>query len=335
MSKNNPIRWGVLGLGWFGEVHADTLSTTPGIELAAFCTRREARLNEFGDRYNVERRYTDYRRMLEDDTIDVIGIVTHIDDHRDMAIEALRAGKNVFLEKPMAPSVEDCDKIVEAAREGGGKFMVGHVCRFDPRVTLAKQAIDEGRLGKIVSMHARRNLSKAIGLQVCGTISALFGDGIHDADLMLWFSGAKAVNVYAQEIHPGGSKYPEGGFAMARLDDGAVCSIESVWYLPETTPYAIDARMEVIGTEGAIYINCSEAGLEIHDKDKTHLPDTVYWPTYMGQRHGALQDEFRYFADCVRDNRTPDRITPEESRAAVELMVAATESAQSGKVVSF
>ena len=97
MCKTNPIRWGVLGLGWFGEVHADTLSTTPGVELAAFCTRREARLNEFGDRYNVERRYTDYRRMLEDDTIDVIGIVTHIDDHRDIAIEALRAGKNVFL----------------------------------------------------------------------------------------------------------------------------------------------------------------------------------------------------------------------------------------------
>ncbi|MBN2291653.1 MAG: Gfo/Idh/MocA family oxidoreductase [Pirellulales bacterium] len=333
MSNLENIRWGVLGLGWFGEVHADTLSTTPGIELAALCTRTESRLNEFGDRYGVDRRYTDYHRMLEDDSIDVIGIVTHIDDHRDIAIDALEAGKNVFLEKPMAPSVEDCDMIIEAARRGGGKFMVGHVCRFDPRVTLAKQAIEEGRVGKIISMHARRNLTKAIGLQVCDSISALFGDGIHDADLMLWFSGAKAVSVYGQEIHPDKSKYPEGGFAMARLDDGAVCNIESVWYLPETTPYAIDARMEVIGTEGAIYINCGEAGLEIHDKEKTHLPDTIYWPTYMGGRHGALPDEFRYFADCVRYDRQPDRITPEESRAAVELMVAAGESARTGKIV--
>ncbi len=333
MSSLENIRWGILGLGWFGEVHADTLSTTPGVELAAICTRTESRLNEFADRYGVQHRYSDYRRMIEDDTIDVIGIVTHIDDHRDIAVDALKAGKNVFLEKPMAPSVEDCDAIIEAARRGGGKFMVGHVCRFDPRITLAKAAIEEGRIGKIISMHARRNLTKAIGLQVCGSISALFGDGIHDADLMLWFSGAKAINVYGQEIQPGGSKYPEGGFAMARLDDGAVCSIESVWYLPETTPYAIDARMEVIGTEGAIYINCGEAGLEIHDKHKTHLPDTIYWPTYMGARHGALLDEFRYFADCVRDDRTPQRITPAESRAAVELMVAATESAQTGKLV--
>lgn len=333
MSNLEKIRWGVLGVGWFGEVHADALATAPGIELAALCTRRESRLNEIADRYGVKGRYTDYRRMLEDDSLDVIGIATHIDDHRDIAIDALRAGKNVFLEKPMAPTAADCDAIIAAARDGGGKFMVGHVCRFDPRVTLAKQAIDEGRVGRIISMHARRNLSKAIGLQVCGSISALLGDGIHDADLMLWFSGAKAVNVYAQEIHPGGSKYPEGGFAMARLDGGAVCSIESVWYLPETTPYTIDARMEVIGTEGALYINCGEAGLEIHDKQKTHLPDTIYWPKYMGKRHGALIEEFSYFADCVRDNRTPDRITPEESRNAVALMAAATQSARMGKIV--
>ncbi len=333
MSTLEKVRWGILGLGWFGEVHADALSTTPGIELAAFCDQREGRLNELADRHNIKRRYTDYHRMLEDDTIDIIGIVTHIADHRDVAIDALLAGKNVFLEKPMAPTAADCDMIIDAAKKGGGKFTIGHVCRFDPRVTLAKQAIDEGRVGKIVSMHARRNLNKAIGMQVCSSISSLFGDGIHDADLMLWFSGAKAVSVYAQEIRPGGSKYPEGGFAMARLDSGAVCNIESVWYLPETTPYAIDARLEVIGTDGALYINCGEAGLEIHDRAKASLPDTVYWPKYMGERHGALVDEFRYFADCVRNDRMPERITPEESRNAVALMAAATESSQTGKLV--
>ena len=333
--KSNAVRWGVLGLGWFGEVHVDALATTPGVELAALCTRRQARLDELGDRYNVATRYTDYRQMLDDDSIDVIGIVTHIQDHRDIAIDALRAGKHVFLEKPMAPTVEDCDRIIEAANEGGGKFMVGHVCRFDPRVALAKQAIDDGQIGKIISMHARRNLSKAIGLQVCNDISALFGDGIHDADLMLWFSGAKPVNVFAQEIHPGPSKYPEGGWAMARLDNEAVCSIESVWYLPESTPYAIDARMEVIGTEGALYINCAEAGLEIHGEKAIQMPDTIYWPKYLGKRYGALQNEFAYFAECVREDRMPDRITPEESRAAVALMTAATESSQTGKVVVF
>jgi UDP-N-acetylglucosamine 3-dehydrogenase len=333
MSDVGTIRWGLIGLGWFGEIHAETLADMPGIELAAVCTRRPQRLAELSDRFHVPKRYTDYRDLLADPAIDVVGITTHVDDHRDIAIDALRSGKHVFLEKPMAPTAADCDRILEAAQAAAGFLMVGHICRFDPRVALAKQAIDEGRIGKIISMHARRNLSKAIGRTVLDSISALMGDGIHDGDLMLWFSGARPVSVYAQEIHPGGNKYPDGGWAMARLDNGAVAVIESIWHLPESTPYAIDARMEVIGTEGALYIDCSDAGLEIHDAAGVRLPDTLYWPKVFGARFGALRAELRYFADCVSEGRRPDRITPEESRAAVALLAAAVESSRTGQIV--
>lgn len=335
MSHNKTLRWGVIGLGWFGEVHAEVLAEMPGIELAAVCTRRADRLNEVADRFGVARRYTDYRQLLADPDVDVVSVVTHYYDHHDIAIAALQAGKNVILEKPMAPDPRQCNDIVAAAHAARGLFMVGHICRFDPRVTLAKEAIAEGRIGKIVSMHARRNLSKWIGRQVLDKISALMGDGIHDADLMLWFSGAKPLNVYAQEIHPGTNKYPDAGWAMFRLDDGAVGVVESLWCLPESTPYQIDARMEVIGTEGAIYINCGEAGLEIQDAAGVKLPDTMYWPKPFGRRFGILEAELRYFADCVREGRKPDRITPEESRDVVALMHAAGESAKSGQVITF
>jgi len=283
----------------------------------------------------VPKRYTDYRELLADPEIDVVGVITHINDHRDIAIDALRSGKHVFLEKPMAPTVADCDRILAAADQAAGYFMVGHICRFDPRVALAKQAIDEGRIGKIVSMHARRNLSVKIGRLVLDAISALMGDGIHDGDLMLWFSGAQPVSVYAQEIHPGRNKYPDGGWAMARLDNGAIAVIESIWHLPESSPYQIDARMEIIGTEGALYINCGEAGLEIHDGTGNQLPDTLYWPNVFGQRFGILRAELRYFADCIVAGRRPERITPEESRAAVALLAAAVESSLTGQVVRF
>jgi len=327
------VRWGVIGLGWFGEVHADTLASMPGIELAAVCTRRPERLREIADRYGVPRRYTDYRQLLADPEVDALSVVTHVDDHRQIAVDALRAGKHVLVEKPMAPNVRECDEILAAARDARGLFMVGHICRFDPRVVLAKQAIDEGRIGRIISMHARRNLSKTIGRQVLDKISALMGDGIHDADLMLWFSGARPLSVYAQEVHPGPNRYPDAGWAMFRLEGGAVGVVESVWHLPETTPYQIDARMEILGTEGAIYVNCGEAGLEVHDRHGPRMPDTMYWPKPFGQRFGILRAELRYFADCVSQGRPPERITPEESRAAVELMAAATQSAQTGEVV--
>ena len=73
----------------------------PGIELAALCTRRPQRLAEVADRFQVAKRYTDYRDLLADPDIDVVGVITHINDHRDIAIDALRSGKHVFFEKPM------------------------------------------------------------------------------------------------------------------------------------------------------------------------------------------------------------------------------------------
>lgn len=335
MNKSKQVRWGVIGLGWFGEVHADNLAEMPDIELTGLCTRRPERLNEVANRLGVERKYTDYHDMLRDPEIDVVSITTHIYDHCQIAIDALRSGKHVLLEKPMAPTVAECDQIIKAAQAGGGLFMVGHICRFDPRVVMAKEAIEQGRIGQIISMHARRNLSKAIGQMVLDDISALMGDGIHDADLMLWFSQANVKSVYAQEVHPGKNKYPDGGWSIARLDNGAVAVVESVWHLPESTPYTIDARMEIIGTEGAIYINCAEAGLAIHDAGGVKMPDTMYWPRPMGRYTGILQEELRYFANCVRAGETPTRITPVESRAAVAWMAAATESAQSGAVITY
>ena len=333
MKQSRPLRWGVIGLGWFGEIHAEVLASMPGIELAAVCTRRADRLAEVAGRFDVPRRYTDYHELLADPGVDALSIVTHYYDHCRIAVDALEAGKSVILEKPMAACVAECDEIVAAARSSRGAFMVGHICRFDPRVALAKEAVDQGRIGRIISMHARRNLSKAIGRQVLDKISALMGDGIHDADLMLWFSGARPVSVYAQEVHPGANKYPDAGWAMFRLDSGAVGVVESIWCLPESTPYQIDARMEIIGTEGALYINCGESGLEIHDASGPKLPDTMYWPKPFGRRFGILRAELRYFADCVQEGRHPERITPEESRAAVALMEAATQSAHCGTVI--
>ena len=260
------IRHGVIGLGFFGEYHADVVDTSAQMELAAVCTRRQERLDEVAKKFGASKQYTDYRELLADPDIDSVSVVTHFYDHEDITVEALKAGKHVLLEKPMAQTVAECDAIVEAAESAAGILMVGHICRFDPRVALAKEAVDQGRIGEIVYMYARRNLSIEIGRQVLDKISALTGDGIHDTDVMLWLSGAKVKTAYAQNVQVGDSKYPAIGSAMYRFDNGAVGVIESVWALPEKTPFTIDARMEIIGTEGAIYIDCGNAGLTINDK---------------------------------------------------------------------
>ena len=149
------LRIGVIGLGWFGEIHCETIKGIANLELAALCTRRPDRLAEQAAKFGVKKTYADYRDMLADKDIDAVSIVTMWDQHTDPTIAALEAGKHVFLEKPMASTVADCKKIIAAAKKAKGILQIGHICRFNPRYRMAKQAIDEGRIGKIVALSAR------------------------------------------------------------------------------------------------------------------------------------------------------------------------------------
>src|SRR5256885_613839 len=119
----SPLRYGVIGLGWFGEKHAELAAQLPGVELRAVCTRDNKRRVQIKKRLGVPRDYADYRDLLADPEIDAVSIVTHVDDHAAPAVAALRAGKHVLLEKPMARTVADCDRIIAAAAKSGSILM--------------------------------------------------------------------------------------------------------------------------------------------------------------------------------------------------------------------
>jgi UDP-N-acetylglucosamine 3-dehydrogenase len=236
----------------------------------------------------------------------------------------------------MADSIEDCDRIIAAAAKAGTCFMVGHICRFDTVYALAKEEIEAGNLGTILSMHARRNLAKWITPSHLKKISALFGDGVHDLDLMLWYSGARPKSVYAQSLNTR-PELPNDdlGWAMFRLDSGAIAVIENVWCLPENAPFAIDARMEIIGTKGAIYIDNSGTGYTVLKKEGLSYPQSTYWPKVHGLRRGFLKEELDYFTRCVAEGKKPTVITPQESRLVVQAMKTAERSAKENRAITF
>jgi len=327
------VKYGVIGLGWFGEKHCEALAALPNGEFYALCTRTPSRLAEVAERFGVQRTYTDYNKMLADPELEAVSVVTMWDQHRAPAVAALKAGKHVFLEKPMASTVEDCDAIVAAANATDKFFMVGHICRFNPRYAAAKAAIAEGKIGKIVSMYARRNIPAWVGADVLPKIGPIIGDGVHDTDLMLWYSGAKVVSAYAQSLNVRGFKHPDLGWTMYRFDTGAIGVLENVWFLPDKTAFQIDERMEIIGTEGSIHIHEVHPNFSVCTKDGWTSPDTTYWPQLHGARAGALRDELAYFANCVAQGQRPTVITPEESREAVRACLAAERSAATGEIV--
>jgi len=306
----------------------------PEVELVALSSRRLDRLAQVADRFHIPKRYGNYLDLLNDPDIDAVSIVTHVDQHAEMAEAALQAGKHVFLEKPMADTVENGRRIVDAAGKAKGKFMTGHICRFDSRMAEAKKVVEAGKIGRIVSIHATRNLPVNIGAEVLDKISPIAGDGVHDTDLMLWLTQSPIRSAYAMSRNIHNHKHPDLGWVMYEFQSGAIGVLECIWMLPENTPFKIDARMEIIGTAGAIYVNAGYGGVQVNDIDGFSQPDTMYWPEVHGRRLGALFAELSYFVNCVRQDITIDVITPAESLAAVEAVMAAEKSCATGERIS-
>ncbi len=327
------IGYGIIGLGFFGEKHAEVAASLPNVTLRAVCSQRDRRRKEVQRRLGIPVGYSDYRDLLADPDIEAVSIVTHVDEHAAPAIAALRAGKHVLLEKPMARTVADCDRILAAAEKSGLMLMVGHICRFNPRYAAVREQAGKGELGRIVSLYARRNIPAARSRGVLEKIGPLLGDGIHDTDLMLWITGAKIESVYAQTLNVRGLKHPDIGWAMYRFDSGAIGVIENVWFLPDGTPFRIHEQMEVIGTTGAAYVHGSDMNVVVQTKEGIDCPDTHYWPTMHGEPTGALRSEMSYFVRCVFQGQAPTVVTPLEARTAVAVLAAAEKSAQEGKVV--
>ena len=157
----DKVRIGVIGLGWFGEIQCEAIMGIPNLRLAALCTRTPERLKAMATKFAVTKATRDYRDLLADPDIDAVSVVTMWDQHTEPAIDALAAGKHVFLEKPIASTVEDASKIIAASKRSTGVLQIGHICRFNPRYRMAKQAIAAGEIGRIVAMSSRRNIPAA------------------------------------------------------------------------------------------------------------------------------------------------------------------------------
>ncbi|GBC69301.1 scyllo-inositol 2-dehydrogenase (NAD(+)) [archaeon HR01] len=328
------VNVGVVGLGWFGEKHLQVLSQLPNARVVAVCSRTRERAENMARRYGVSKAYTDWERMLSDPELEAVSVVTHVSDHAKPVITAFEHGKHVLVEKPIAASLDEADDMIRAAKRSGAHFMVGHILRFENRYALAKQAISEGRIGRILSMYARRNIPGVFARPHLRYGTPISLDAIHDTDLMLWYLGDRVESVYATMLDTRtGAPNPEITWTVYSFRGGSKCVCESLWFLPENTPYAIDAKMEVLGDRGALYIDCAESGLLINDGSGVKMPDTVHWPVVHGGIVGALKEEIAYFVRCVAEDRKPVLAPPEDARAALEAVLAAEESAREGRVV--
>ncbi len=145
---DRKIRVAIAGLG-FGAEFIPIYQNHPHTEMYAICQRNDEKLNQIGDHFDVSVRYSSFEEMLADEQIDAVHINTPIPDHAKQSIAALKAGKHVACTVPMATTIEDCHRIIEAQQASGKNYMMMETCVYTREFLYVKQLRDEGKLGKI------------------------------------------------------------------------------------------------------------------------------------------------------------------------------------------
>lgn len=334
-SLKTPLRVGVIGLGWFGEVHCDAIIGIPELTLSALSTRNPERLKALAAKYQVIKAKTDFMDVINDPDIDVIVVTTAWDKHKDAAIAALKAGKHVFLEKPITSTISDGEELIETSKNCEGIFFVGHICRFNPRYQAAQRAVALGELGQIISIKTHRNLPAPMTEKFINQTGPITSDAIHDIDLILWLTGDSTGEVFAQTRSIRNFDNPDIAQILLKLSSGVLASLEVNWHMPASTPYEVDEYLKVVGTLGSLEVGSGLNALNIATDNGFRNPDSTYWPMHNGVRRGALRDEYIQFISDIKNGKNSEFGRPDAALMALRVALAAESSALQGKVVKF
>ena len=162
-----------------------------------------------------------------------------------------------------------------------------------------------------MALASRRNIPAAWTPTILNKIGPIVGDAIHDTDLMLWFTGDRVVSAYAQTVDVRGLKFPDIGQTMYRFAGGATATLETVWCMPDKTPYRYRRAYERSSAPRASSRSRIPFPISASpDGDKFHSPDTTYWPMFEGVRGGRAAGGIRLFRQLRAEGQKPAIGTP-------------------------
>lgn len=322
----------LVGAGFMGQFHAQAIASTDVAELTAVVDTNPA-AEEVARRYGAR-----YLRSIDDalDADGIDGFVVAVPDraHVEPACALLHAGRNVLLEKPLADTLAGAQQIARAARDGGGRLLVGHVLRYDPRYASAAAAVAAGRVGDVLHVSSGRLAGQSLGERMNGTSSVLFYLGVHDADLVQWLSGQNVTRVWSRAVSKlmasKGVASEDAILTTCELDGGGAAQLYAGWTLRDDTPAPVNARTMIVGAEGSIEIDVRDHGMRVHDGGGYQQPDALHWPAANGRLVGDLLEEVRHFAVAI-ERVEPFVMTVDEALRAVAVNDAILRSVESGQ----
>ena len=315
---------GLVGAGAYAESHLQALRSVPGAEPVAIFDPDRTRAELLAERFGIPRICGSLEELVTSPGIDAVDVLTPEDLHLEPVLQAFRAGKHVFVEKPMATDLDACARMLDAHRASGRCFMVGHIVRFETKHARMKEAVASGRLGRIVSVHARRNRRKSL-LERYGRIHPCLGNGIHDIDVLLWLIGQPVRRVRGYGRAATGGRHPDTFWGILEFEGGALGIVESIWLLPDGCGVDLDDRLQVVGDRGIGNIDLLPGPLTFWCDAGPDVPDVQY--------DRALREELGHFCESILSGRAPSVGTPLEAKRAVRVACALIQSSLEGKDV--
>lgn len=339
----HTVGFGLIGAGIVGGAwHAHVYHHMPQVELVAICDLNEARARKVADRYGVAHVYTDYRDLLARADIAAVSIATPDFAHREIAIAAAQAGKHILVEKPIATTEADAFAIVQAAEKAGVKLMVDFHNRVNPAFVSARQSVQAGELGELKYIYARLSNTTFVPTQMlpwAAQSSALWFLASHMLDMACWLLGETPARVYAVSrsgvLKSLGIDTQDFHIAIVEFEGGAVLTLENAWILPETEPNVFNLKMELLGSQGALYINTSDnRTVEKYTRTAASLPDTLGFTldADSARLSGFVLESIARFVDAVVDDK-PVLATGQEAALVTRVLCAIEASARAGQPV--
>ncbi|HPL27914.1 MAG TPA: Gfo/Idh/MocA family oxidoreductase, partial [Anaerolineae bacterium] len=229
-----PTRIGVIGAGLMGAHFLAIARQHPVCLPIGVADVLSDRAQSLADRYGV-RSYSDYRNLLDDPDLDAVVIATGESFHLEPALYAAAAGKHMLIEKPLATSSMDGEKMIAAAAQSGVLLMVAHALRFDPNYGRARQAVRSGTLGDLVHVNARRNTSMGDAARLAGRTSITYYLGSHSVDTLQWVMNSPICEVTTISVqkalrHLG---VDDTVLSLLRFQSGAIGALENSWIRPD------------------------------------------------------------------------------------------------------
>jgi len=320
----------IVGAGEFGTRYVESLRSIPGAKIRWICDRDHARAERLASNVKDVRIATDVDEVCGDKGLDAVIVVTPESAHRVVAEPALRAGKHVIVEKPLATSEEDGQAMIAAAQECGKLLMTSFLLRFDYRYARLQQRL--GDLGSVRNIYAYRNFDRSL-FELYSRTHSFIENAIHDIDLILWYVNSRVTRAHGFCRNTLGRENPDVNWGVLEFENGTIAVLQTSWLYPPQRHDVLqwNAGIQVMGDKGVLEVRFDADGFRASTEELGQVVlDQTGWATIHAEPRGAFGAMLRHFIACLRGEATYQGTPPEQAIESMQAALMLVRSAERG-----